>query len=370
MLKAVINEKPFFLGIIAYFVFLYPGENWFQHLGNPFVFIILFITLSAIMIWLSFNVVKHENVLSRRLGEPHGSLLLTISFVTIEVALVMMVMTSGHHYPTFGRDTVYSVIMIMGFGVTGAVILIGAIRFSEQSYNLRGTSVYMNILILVTSLGIVLPHFIKPNPEDQLTVPMTGYLIVMPLVLYAIFLFAQTHQYKHYFQLTENENNNQAGLEQPALNDKGHNNYYHSIFLVLNLLPIFLLSTFMGKLIDHAIFALYLPQLFAGLIVAMIVLTPKVVSAFKAALHNDLQHALNTTLGTVVAVTCLMIPAILLVGLFIDEPIRMGLDKPEIFLLFIGFLISLTNLTQNRTNIMAGLANMLIFMTYIFLLFD
>jgi len=56
--------------------------------------------------------------------------------------------------------------------------------------------------------------------------------------------------------------------------------------------------------------------------------------------------------------------------LFIEEPVRMGLDKPEIFLLIIGFLISLTNLAQNKTNIMTGLANMLIFLTYIFLLFD
>ena len=371
MLKTILkNEQPLFLGVATYFVFLLFGKSWFQQLGNPLVFIILFVVLSAVMIWLSFSVVKHEGVISDRLGEPRGSLVLTISFVTIEVVLVTMVMTSGHHYPTFGRDTVFSIVMIMAYGVTGAVILIGALRFGEQSYNLRGTSVYMDILILVTGLGLVLPHFTKPQPDAELTVPMTGYLIIMPLILYAVFLFIQAYRHKHFFQSVNQNRENTSAIMEEQQDDTAQRSPYHFLFLILNLIPIFMLSTFMGPLIDHAIFVLHAPQSFAGLVVAMIVLTPKVVSALRSSLHNDLQHALNTTLGTVAAVTCLMIPTILLIGLFIEEPVRMGLDKPEIFLLIIGFLISLTNLAQNKTNIMTGLANMLIFLTYIFLLFD
>lgn len=370
LLTILKNEKPFFVGIVVYLAFLFSGDSWFQFINKPIVFILLFASLSAVMVWLSFAVVKHENVISKRLGEPRGSLVLTMSFVTIEVVLVTMVMTSGHHYPTFGRDTVFSIVMIMAYGVTGVVILIGAMRFGEQSYNLRGTSVYMDILILVTGLGLVLPHFTKPQPDAELTMAMTGYLIIMPLLLYAVFLFVQAYRHKHFFQSAKN--NGEKLLEPDAVQvaKPQQRSLYHFLFLILNLLPIFMLSSFMGPLIDHAIFVLHAPQSFAGLVVAMIVLTPKVVSAIKSSLHNDLQHALNTTLGTVAAVTCLMIPTILLVGLLIEEPVQMGLAKPEMYLLLIGFLISLTNLAQNRTNIMTGLANMLIFLTYIFLLFD
>ena len=98
----------------------------------------LFLWIFATMLWCSFGVVRHADILADQLGEPYGTLILTLSVITIEVALIASIMLSGANEPTLARDTMFAVLMIVLNGMVGITLLIGGWKHREQYYNLQG----------------------------------------------------------------------------------------------------------------------------------------------------------------------------------------------------------------------------------------
>ncbi|STQ11305.1 calcium/proton antiporter [Enterobacter cloacae] len=73
----------------------------------------------------AFSVVRHADVLAHRLGEPYGSLILSLSVVILEVSLISALMATGDAAPTLMRDTLYSIIMIVTGGLVGFFTVAG-----------------------------------------------------------------------------------------------------------------------------------------------------------------------------------------------------------------------------------------------------
>jgi Ca2+:H+ antiporter len=78
-----------------------------------------------VVLWCAFGVVEQADHLSDLLGESLGTLVLTLSIVTVEVALIAAVMLDSHARPALGRDTMFAVLMIVLNGVVGLVLLLG-----------------------------------------------------------------------------------------------------------------------------------------------------------------------------------------------------------------------------------------------------
>ena len=69
----------------------------------------------------------HAELIAHRLGEPYGTLVLTVAVTVIEVALIASVMLGEEGgSPTLARDTVFAVVMIVCNGLVGLCILAGA----------------------------------------------------------------------------------------------------------------------------------------------------------------------------------------------------------------------------------------------------
>jgi len=49
------------------------------------------------MLWLAFRVVYHADALAVILGEPYGTLILTLSVISIEVIMIAAVMLTGEN---------------------------------------------------------------------------------------------------------------------------------------------------------------------------------------------------------------------------------------------------------------------------------
>ena len=79
--------------------------------------VVIAINLLALIGILSsaFSVVRHADVLAHRLGEPYGSLILSLSVVILEVSLISALMATGDAAPTLMRDTLYSIYRRYGF---------------------------------------------------------------------------------------------------------------------------------------------------------------------------------------------------------------------------------------------------------------
>ncbi|MDH7639364.1 hypothetical protein [Sphingomonas oryzagri] len=98
--------------------FLLAGKTTMT--GAPqLVAVALFGWLFGVIIWSAFGVVHEAEELAERLGEPFGTLVLTLSIVIIEVALIGAVMLGSKGVPTLGRDIMFAVLMIVLNGVVG-----------------------------------------------------------------------------------------------------------------------------------------------------------------------------------------------------------------------------------------------------------
>jgi Ca2+/H+ antiporter len=108
--------------------FLVFGDAWLADLGSPIKTAALFLWLIAVIAWCAFGAVEEADHLAELLGEPLGTLVLTLSIVIIEVALISAVMLAAQAAPTLGRDTMLAVLMIVLNGVVGLALLLGGLR--------------------------------------------------------------------------------------------------------------------------------------------------------------------------------------------------------------------------------------------------
>lgn len=109
-----------------------------QQQSSIIVAIIINLLALGTILYSAFSVVRHADVLAHRLGEPFGSLILSLSVVLLEVSLISILMLSGDAGPTLMRDTLYSVIMIVIGGLVGVALLIGGRKFSTHMLIWRG----------------------------------------------------------------------------------------------------------------------------------------------------------------------------------------------------------------------------------------
>jgi len=326
--------------------------------------------LFAVMLWLSFAVVRHAESLAVLLGEPLGTLILTLSVIVIEVALISAVMLTGDQRPALARDTMFAVVMIVLNGLVGLSLLMGGLRHRFQSYNLQGANAYLAVLMPLAVISLILPRFTPSAPGGELSQLQVVFLIVMTVVLYGAFLAIQTVTLSDIFKPT--------AADGTALTDEAHGHHdlvvatvpFHGIALIAAMLPIVLLSKSLAVYIEHGIGELGLPAALGGFLIAALVLTPEGLGAIQAARGNQLQRAVNLCLGSALATIGLTVPAVLTIGWVTGKPVELGLDSPEIVILALTLVVSLVTFVSSRTNVLLGVVHLALFAAYVMLIFD
>ena len=364
------TEVALWVGAAIAALFLVFGDGWLADLSNPAWYGLLLCALFATMAWLAFGVVRHADALAILLGEPYGTIILTLSVVGIEVVMISAVMVTGGDNPALARDTLFSVLMIVLNGMLGVTLLVGGLRHREQSYNLQGATTYLGVLIPLAGLGLILPRYMTGAPGGEVTPLFAIWLVVVSGGLYGAFLWIQALRHSAFFT----QPNPRDGAEEVCTDQHGNllvrSMAHHALFLPLTILPIVLLSKKMAVLVDHGLSTLGAPQALGGFFVAILVLAPEGVAAIKSALDNQLQRTVNISMGSALSTIGLTIPAVLLIGMVTGERVELGLDPAELQLLLITLLVSVVNFSQSRTNVLMGLVHLVLFFTYVMLIFD
>ncbi len=364
------SESSLWVGFLTVIVFTLFGTGWLADLSNPLWYGFLFVWLFVVMLWLAFGVVRHADALAIKLGEPYGTLILTISVISIEVIMISAVMLTGKGNPTLARDTLFSVLMIVLNGMVGVTLLVGAIRHREQIYNLKGASTYLGVLIPLAGLSIILPRYTPSAPGGEVSTLMAVYLILMSAGLYGAFLGIQTMRHRTFFEQPQPL----EGATELLADEHGdivvRSLSYHAVLLPLTMLPIILLSKKMAVLVDHGIATLGAPQALGGFLIAILVLSPEGVAAVKAALENRLQRTMNISLGSALSTIGLTIPAVLGISMVTGQKVELGLEQPEAWLLLFTMLVAIVNFSSERTNVLHGVVHLILFLTYVMLIFD
>jgi Ca2+:H+ antiporter len=349
-------------------LFLLFGKGWLADLSNPLWFALMLVWLFAVIMSSAFAVVHHAEGLAVRLGEPLGTLVLTLSVIGIEVIMISAVMLTGEGKPALARDTMFGVVMIVLNGMVGISLLLGGLRHHEQQYNLQGATSYLSLIVPLTVLGLVLPDFTSASPGPTLSVFQSVFLAIMSLGIYSLFLVIQNWRHREYFVQPAKRIEHQ--LETSAHGHATNSITYHALFLVMYLLPVVVLAEEIAVPIDHGIEVLHAPLALGGFLVAALILSPESLSATRAALSNDLQRSINILLGSVLASIGLTIPAVLTIGLVTGKTIVMGLSPADSLLLVLTLAVSALTFTSNRTNVLLGAVHLLLFLAYVMLIFE
>ncbi|WHT38656.1 calcium:proton antiporter [Myroides sp. mNGS23_01] len=362
-------------------LFLLFGQSFLGDSITGMIALGTFLVLLFTIIGAAFGVVKEADELAHKLGEPYGTLILTLSIVSIEVILIAAVMLGPGENPTIGKDSIFSVMMIIMNLVIGLCILLGGLKFGEQEYNAQGTLSYMGMIIMLGGIGLMLPNFIQGAGGGQFTTTQAVVLAGLVIVLYGFFLLLQMKRYKHLYiqpkagnmeilftKHHEVEEKETTAIEAVSVNK---NEIWVRTFILLGMiLPIVLLSHNMAVVVDYGIKAANLPPLLGGVLIAIIVFTPESMTAVKAALNNEFQRAINLCHGAFVSTVGLTIPAVLIVGLITGKTVLFGMTATETMLFIITLLLSLMTFIGKRTTPIMGMMHLVLFVVFLLLIFN
>src|SRR5512144_345432 len=155
--------------------------------------------LLAVLFGTVFAAVHHSEVIAERIGEPYGTLLLTLSVTIIEVALIATIMLGDKPQPALARDTVFAVVMIVCNGLVGLCIFIGGLRYREQDFQVSGANLYLSVLFVLATITLIMPNYTLTAPGPIYSAAQLGFVSIVTLVLYAVFLYTQTIRHRDYF---------------------------------------------------------------------------------------------------------------------------------------------------------------------------
>jgi len=173
----------------------------------------------------------------------------------------------------------------------------------------------------------------------------------------------QTLRHRHYFLPADEVIDAHAGVEMRSVP-------YHGVLLIAYILPIVLLSKQIAVPIDYGVRVFGAPEAIIGFLVAALVLSPESLAALRAALANQMQRSINLLLGSVLASISLTIPAVLVIGLVTDRTIILGLAPVDAILLVLTLALSTLTFASGRTNVLLGAVHLLLFLSYLMLIFE
>lgn len=367
----LLHEIPLWLAwlTVAAFISLGLSDRWLSNLEHPIRFGLLFVWLFFMVIWNSFEVTHHVEILAESMRQPFGTLILTLSVTSIEIVTIVNIMLMGNSNPSLVRDTMYAILMIVLNGIVGLSLLLGGIRYREQRYNLRGSIEYISVILILAVIALVLPNYTQSTPNSTFSIGQSVFLIFTSLIIYAIFLAMQTISHpKHFISHYESHEPNKPLKIHMKYTQKCTT--YHACLLIAYLIPTLIIAKQIAHPIEVTLSDLNPPAALGGLLVAILVLAPEGVSAIRASLTNHLQRSVNIALGAVLATTALTIPVVLTIGLLVGEPIILGLSKTNVTLLLLSLASAIVTFASGRTNVLQGALHLLLFFTYIMLIFD
>ncbi|WP_291686088.1 ionic transporter y4hA [Bradyrhizobium sp.] len=343
----------FFAGATALGVTFTPSAA-----GAVFAAVLLVILFGTV-----FAAVHHAEVIAERSGEPYGTLLLTLAVTVIEVALIATIMLGEKPVPTLARDTVFAVVMIVCNGLVGICILAGGLRYREQDVQVAGSNLYLSVLFVLATITLIMPNYTLTAPGPVYSAAQLGFVSVVTVLLYGVFLYTQTILHRGYFIGKEHDpGDGGVPLSNRMLG-------VSIVLLLVSLLAVVLLAKKFSLVVDFATARIGAPPAFAGVLVALLILLPESVAAIAAARKNDLQKSINLALGSSLATIGLTIPAVAVVAYALDKQLVLGLDAQSMVLLVLTFVLSMLTFGTGRTNILFGLVHVVVFAVFVFMAF-
>ena len=362
-------ELDVIVGAITTVVFFTVGTAWLADLGNLPWFAMMFSWLFGVMVWCAFGVVRHAEALAEALGEPYGTLILTLSVVIIEVTILASVMISGDPNPELPRDTMYAILMIVLNGMVGLALMIGALRYGQQQYNLQGAVAYLAVITPLAVIALIVPEFTTSTVDPRFTPLQATVFGLLTALLYMAFLVIQTRRHQSFFEEPQEAPIRSSVATEPVSRTPGPTRSvaFHAILLVSTLLPVVLLSKPLATLLNYGIEQVGVPTALGAILIAALILAPEGTAAIRAAARNHLQRAINLSLGSALSTIGLTVPVVIAISVVTGTPLDLGLGQTGIVLLVLTLFVCKMTFSGVPTNVLLGMVHLVLFMAYVVL---
>ena len=326
------------------------------------------IALTGLLIAFVLSSVHQAEKIAHHLGEPFGALVLAVSVTIIEVALIISMMLTGKPGSDLvARDTVFSAVMIVMNGLVGISIFLGCLKHHELSFRVEGANPALTVICALAILTMVLPVYTTTTPGIDYSQSQLIFVGIASLVLYGIFVFVQTVRHTDYFLPIEPIKQEAIAEEEHFENHKSINIWLTGLFLVISLIAVVGLAKLLSPSLEAGIEAIGAPKTLLGVVIAALVLLPEGITAIKLALQNKLQISLNLTLGSASASIGLTIPTVAVISIWFNLPLSLGINSVSQVLLLLTMIVGIMNLATGRASLLAGIVQLVIFFSYLFL---
>ena len=323
----------------------------------------LLILVAAALIVAVVVAVHHAEVIALRVGEPFGTLVLALAITVIEVSLIVSLMLPGGAATnTLARDTVYATVMIVCNGVIGLCLLFGALRHRVLAFRVEGTTPALSVLVTLAVLTLVLPSFTLSTSGPTLNNIQLGFVGLVSLTLYGVFVFVQTVRHRNYF-LPVNATHDTVQVTPPSTAQA----LVSFVLLFLCLVSVVGLAKALAPNIEAVVKATSTPKAVIGIAIALLVLLPETWAALRSALRNHMQISFNLALGSALATIGLTIPVVAATALIMGLRLDLGLPAKEMVLLMLTLMISAMTLSGGRATVLQGAVHLVLFAVFLFL---
>ena len=332
--------------------------------------------LIAAIVVGSMRVAHHAEILAHKVGDPYGTMILTLSAVAVEVLILAIMMNNGAS-PTLVRDTIYSAVMLDINGILGLAALLGGLKHGEQPYNDDSGKTYGVMILTAMGISMIVPEFIPRDRWQYYSVFTIGAMIA----LYALFLRMQVGTHSYFFsysyptrmpdQSAQTAPQSVPTAEpQPKADKHGNNSTLFSIGVILfGVVLIGVLAEVMSVLMNAGLEGTGAPVALTAILVASISAAPEILTALRAALRNRMQAVVNIAMGASLSTVILTVPVMEAIALYTGQPFVMAMTPVQTTMVAITLVAAAINLNDGETNAIEGMTHFVLFATFIMLAF-
>jgi Ca2+:H+ antiporter len=335
---------------------------WAEHelvAAGPTAAFAITAAIIVLIVAISVRVARHAEFLAQKVGDPYGTMILTLTAVLVEVVILAIIMASESS-PTLVRDTIYSAVMIDINGIIGLAALVGGLRHGEQPYNDDSGRTYSVMILTAMGISMIVPEFVPRTHWHVYSI----FTICATATLYALFLRMQVGRHSSFFRysyaLAKQEGDTETAHTRPPLAVSVGT-------IAVGVMLIGFLAEIMSTFLSSGIKSVGASLALVAVVVAAISAAPEVLTALKAALRNRMQAVINIAMGASLSTVILTVPVMEALAIFNDQPLIMAMTPLQTVMITLTLIAAAINLNDGETNAIEGMTHFVLFAAFVVL---
>jgi len=354
-----LKDEMFLVLAMVVAAFAYMSEHSVLEMGRS-ISLIAAAALVATIVVASVRVAHHAEILAIKVGDPYGTMILTLSAVAVEV-IILAIMMSGESSPTLVRDTIYAALMLDINGILGLAALLGGLKHGEQPYNDNSGKTYGVMILTAMGISMIVPEFV---PADKWHY-YSAFTILAMVALYGLFLRMQVGQHSYFFSYAyPRSERKKTDPQEHSTEDSAAASI---ATILIGVVIIGLLAEFMATFMTQGLRDTGAPVALTAIVVAAISAAPEILTALRAALRNRMQATVNIAMGASLSTVILTVPVMEAIALYTGQPFIMAMTPVQTVMVAITLIAAAINLNDGETNAIEGMTHFILFATFLML---